>query len=166
MELQAQQILFIEIQQTKNQEISGSWKKKKLFPTMGKSSNCCNNKGRPGGKDVAAGTEWNHSGYGAVDGADEGVFARGGFREEETNNATGAARHLSIICHPKDNSKQKQGQPTICLIKIKRDRGREKMSGFYHLGIDSCPGKCFSIASIAYGTLRAPIESKEPKVED
>ena len=37
---------------------------------------------------------------------------------------------------------------------------------FYYLGIDGCPGKRFSIASIAYGTLGAPIEGKEPKVED
>ena len=38
--------------------------------------------------------------------------------------------------------------------------------GFYHLCIYSCSGKCFSITSVAYRTLGAPVEGKEPKVED
>ena len=61
---------------------------------VGKSSNRSNDRGGPRGKHIASRTEGNHARYRAIYWADEGVFARDGFRDKETNNSPRATRHL------------------------------------------------------------------------
>ena len=39
-------------------------------------------------------------------------------------------------------------------------------ASFYDLCIDRCSRKCLSVANIGYRPLGAPIEGKEPKVQD
>ena len=63
---------------------------------VGESPNGSYNGGGPRSKDVAARAEGDHPSNGAVDGADERVLSRHGFRYKETNNPTTATRHLKV----------------------------------------------------------------------
>ena len=108
---------------------------------VGRGPNGGDDAGRPGSKEVAASAEGDHPCYGAVDGPDEGVGPGEDLVDEETDYSRRAARHLRKT--------------------VNNDRSRSR-----HLGVDNSSGNCFPVTSVADGALGAPVEGKEPKVED